>query len=78
MEKYQEINLPNKVKESEVEETLMSIFSHNFCLDEVKKLMPKIKLTNVSTDMIDKALVTKICDKYAFLNSEINKDVNFQ
>ena len=31
------VNVPTKVNESEVKEKLMSTFSGNFCLDEVKK-----------------------------------------
>ena len=54
-----------KVNESEVKEKLMFTFSGNFCLDEVKKLMT------------DEVLVTKICDKYAFLNSEKKNDATF-
>ena len=33
------VNVPTKVNESEVKETLMSTFSGNFCLDEVKKTL---------------------------------------
>ena len=55
----------------------MSFFSGNFCLDDLKKLMPKLTITNVPNDMTDEALVTKICDKDAFLNSEINNDATF-
>ena len=40
--------------------------------------MPKITITNVPNDIFsDEALVTKICDKDAFLISEINKDASF-
>ena len=39
--------------------------------------MPKIRITNVPNEMTDEALVTKICDKDAFLNSEINNDATF-
>ena len=56
----------------------MSTFSGTLCLDEVKKLMPKITITNVPNDMTDEALVTKICDKNAFLNSELNNYATFQ
>ena len=38
------VNVPNKENKNEVQETLMSIFSGNFCLDEVKKLMLKSRL----------------------------------
>ena len=31
------VNVPHKVNESEVKETLMPTFSGNFCLDEIKK-----------------------------------------
>ena len=55
----------------------MSTSSDNFCLNEVKKLMPNFTITNVTNDMTDEALVTKICDKDAFLNSEINNDATF-
>ena len=41
-----------------VKETLMSTFSGNFYLDEVKKIMPKITITNVPNDMTDEALAT--------------------
>ena len=69
--------MPNKVSKGEVKETLLSTFSCNFCLDEVKKLMPKIKITNVPNNMTDEALVTKICDKDAFLNRGINNVATF-
>ena len=39
--------------------------------------MPKNTITNVPNDMTDESLVTKICDKDSFLNSEINIDVTF-
>ena len=55
----------------------MSICSGSFCLDEVKKLMPKITITNALNDMTDEALVTKICGKVAFINSEIYIDATF-
>ena len=71
------VKVPHKGNESEAKETLMSTFSGHFCLDEVKKLLPKITMTNVPNDMIDEALVTKICDKDAFLNSKINNDTTF-
>ena len=32
------VNVPNKLNESEVKEILMSTFSANFCLDNVKKI----------------------------------------
>ena len=50
----------------------MSTVSDNFCLDIIKKLMPKITITKVPNDMTDEALVTKICDKEVFLISEIS------
>ena len=60
------VNVPNKENESEVKETFMSTFSDNFCLVEVKKLIPKITITNVQNDMTDKVLVIKICQKDDF------------
>ena len=39
--------------------------------------MPKITITNFPNDMTDEALVTKICDKDAFINSEIHNDTTF-
>ena len=60
------VNVLNKVNESEVKETLMSTFSGNICLDELKKLVSKVTITNVPNDMTDEALVTKICDKNLF------------
>ena len=39
--------------------------------------MFKITITNILNDMTDEALVTKVCDKDAFLDSEINSDANF-
>ena len=71
------VKVPEKVNESEVKERLMSTFSGNFRLDEVKKLMPIITITNVPNDMTEEVLVTNICYKDAFLNSEINKDATF-
>ena len=44
-------NVPNKVNESGVKEKLMSTFSVKFCLDRVKKLMPKITITYVPNNM---------------------------
>ena len=49
----------------------MSAFSGNFCLDDVKKLMPMITTTEVPNDR------TKIRDKDVFQNSEVNKDATF-
>ena len=72
------VNVSNKENESEVKETLMPTFSGNFCLDEAKNFMLKITITNVPKDMTGEALVTKICDKYASLNSEINNDASMQ
>ena len=46
--------MPNKVNESEVKETMLSTFSGNFCLDQVKKPMLKLTITNVPNDMTDK------------------------
>ena len=39
--------------------------------------MPEITIKNFPNEMTDETLVTKICDKDAFLNSEINKDATF-
>ena len=39
--------------------------------------MPKITITNVPNDMTDEAFVTKICNKDAFLSSEVNNDAIF-
>ena len=39
--------------------------------------MPKILNINVLNDMTDEALVSKICDKDVFLNSEINNKATF-
>ena len=39
--------------------------------------MPKIAITNFPNEMTDEVLVTNICDKDAFLNSEINNDCIF-
>ena len=61
------VNVLNKLNGSEVKETLMSTFSDNFCLE---KLIPRITITNVPNDMTFEALVTKTCDKDAFLNSD--------
>ena len=36
--------------------------------------MPKITITKIPNDMTDEEHVTKICDKDAFQNSEINND----
>ena len=56
----------------------MTTFSGNFFIDEVKKkIMPKITITNVPNVMTNETLVTKICDKDAFVNSEINNDSTF-
>ena len=55
----------------------MSTFLGTFCSDELKKLVPEVMSTNVPNDMTDEALFTKICDKDAFLSSEINNDVTF-
>ena len=39
--------------------------------------MPKNTITNVPNEMTDEALVTKICNKNAFLNNVINNDAIF-
>ena len=38
--------------------------------------MPKITITIVPNDMTDELLVTKICDKDAFLNSELKNEAS--
>ena len=39
--------------------------------------MPKITIIGVPNDITDEALVSQICDKDAFLNSEIHNDETF-
>ena len=56
---------------------MMSTFPGKFCLDEVKKVMPKIKIPNVPNGTIEEVLVTKIYDKDAYHNTEINNDATF-
>ena len=44
----------------------MSTLCGNFCLNEVKKLMPKFMITDFPNDMFDEALATKNCDEDVF------------
>ena len=61
------VSVPKKGNESEVKETWITTFSVKFGLDDYK----------CRNDMSDEVLVTQICDKYAFLNTEINSEAIF-
>ena len=73
------VNVTNKVNEIGIKGKLMSSFSGNFSLDEVKKkLVPNILIINVPSDMIDETPTTKICEKDVFLNKKITVTLLFQ
>ena len=40
------VNFPDKKSETKVRDILITTLTDNFCLDEVKKLMPKTTITN--------------------------------
>ena len=65
------VNVPNEENYNRATNNLRSVFSNDFSFENLKKLLPKLTITNIPKDIEDSDIIPSLCNKDVNINEMI-------